>query len=114
MRACDQGSQTGCVSREPAQQISAGVDGYGETSGFKLSLQPCPAFGKSRLKRTAGPGLGWIGNAAESLDAAPQPIGIDFNHGLEQLSERQIEVLEGFVDFAGVFVTDGDRSDASI
>src|SRR6202012_3715926 len=54
MGACYEGSKRGCGSREPAQQIPARVDRYGETGGFKLLLQPRPALGKLRFKGPAG------------------------------------------------------------
>src|SRR5579859_5908284 len=114
MGSCYQCSPTDCGSREPAQQIPARVDRYGEAGGCKLSLQPRSALGKLRSKGTAGPGFCRIGDAAESLHTAPQPIRIDFDHLLEPLSERQIQVLDSFVDFPGVFVTDGDCGNTRI
>ena len=61
-------------------------------------------LGKLGIESAPGPGLCRIRDAAESLDAAPQPIGVDFDHVPELLGQRQIEILDGFVDLCRVLI----------
>jgi hypothetical protein len=108
MRPCDQSTQAASRPRKAANQISARVDFDGETSGLEFSLEPRAALRKVRSESASRPGLGGIGDAAETLDTTPQPIGINFDHVLELLCQRQIEIVNRLVYFRRVLIANRD------